>query len=51
MKKLTVFNADGSIKVAGFVPWMGYETNPVTLVLAGHRGTTPKQVRPASDPK
>jgi multiple sugar transport system substrate-binding protein len=30
-KKLTVFNADGSIKVAGLVPWMGYyETNPVT---------------------
>jgi multiple sugar transport system substrate-binding protein len=23
-KKLTVFNADGSIKVAGFVPWFGY---------------------------
>jgi multiple sugar transport system substrate-binding protein len=32
VKKLTVFNPDGSIKVAGFVPWMGYyETNPVTL--------------------
>jgi multiple sugar transport system substrate-binding protein len=30
-KKLTVFNQDGSIKVAGLVPWMGYyETNPVT---------------------
>jgi len=30
-KKLTVFNPDGSIKVAGFVPWMGwYETNSVT---------------------
>ena len=30
-KRLTVFNPDGSIKVAGFVPWMGfYETNPVT---------------------
>jgi multiple sugar transport system substrate-binding protein len=30
-EKLTVFNPDGSIKVAGFVPWMGwYETNPVT---------------------
>jgi multiple sugar transport system substrate-binding protein len=23
-KKLTVFNADGSIKRAGFVPWLGY---------------------------
>jgi len=23
-KKLTVFNSDGSIKVAGFVPWFGY---------------------------
>jgi multiple sugar transport system substrate-binding protein len=23
-KKLTVFNPDGSIKVAGFVPWFGY---------------------------
>jgi ABC-type sugar transport system, periplasmic component len=32
VKKLTVFNPDGSIKVAGFVPWTGYyETNAVTL--------------------
>jgi multiple sugar transport system substrate-binding protein len=31
-KKLTVFNDDGSIKVAGFVPWVGYyEHNPVTM--------------------
>ena len=31
-KKLTVFNSDGSIKVAGFVPWIGYyETSVVTL--------------------
>lgn len=31
-KKLTVFNPDGSIKVAGLVPWSGYyETNPLTL--------------------
>jgi multiple sugar transport system substrate-binding protein len=31
-KKLTVFNPDGSIKVAGFVPWFGwYETNSVTF--------------------
>lgn len=31
-KKLTVFNPDGSIKVAGLVPWNGYyETNSVTL--------------------
>jgi multiple sugar transport system substrate-binding protein len=30
-KKLTVFNPDGSIKVAGLVPWMGYyETTPIT---------------------
>ena len=31
-KKLTEFNPDGSIKVAGFVPWVGYyEVNSVTL--------------------
>lgn len=31
-KALTVFNPDGSIKVAGFVPWAGYyETNAATL--------------------
>ncbi len=31
-KKLTVFNPDGSIKVAGFVPWAGYyETNALTM--------------------
>ena len=31
-KKLTVFNDDGSIKVAGFVPYMAYyETNVVTI--------------------
>jgi multiple sugar transport system substrate-binding protein len=30
-KKLTVFNSDGSVKVMGLVPSMGYyETNPVT---------------------
>jgi multiple sugar transport system substrate-binding protein len=30
-KKLTVFNDDGSIKIAGIVPWEGYyETNSVT---------------------
>lgn len=28
-KKLTVFNPDGSIKVAGFVPWLGYYENTV----------------------
>lgn len=28
-KKLTVFNSDGSIKVAGFVPWQGYYENSV----------------------
>jgi multiple sugar transport system substrate-binding protein len=31
-KKLTVLNPDGSIKVAGFVPWFGYyELTPLTL--------------------
>ena len=31
-KKLTVFNPDGSIKVAGLVPWAGYyETGALTL--------------------
>lgn len=31
-KELTVFNADGSIERAGFVPWQGYyETNALTL--------------------
>jgi len=30
-KKLTVKNPDGSIKVAGFVPWTYYETNALTL--------------------
>jgi len=31
-KQLTVFNADGSIEVAGFLPWQGYyETNGLTL--------------------
>jgi multiple sugar transport system substrate-binding protein len=31
-KKLTVFNSDGSIKVAGFVPWFGYyEFSPLSL--------------------
>lgn len=28
-KKLTVYNSDGSIKVAGFVPWQGYYENSV----------------------
>jgi multiple sugar transport system substrate-binding protein len=31
-KKLTVLNSDGSIKVAGFVPWFGYyEFTPLNL--------------------
>jgi multiple sugar transport system substrate-binding protein len=35
VKALTVFNPDGSIKVAGFVPWMGYYgTGPVPLGVA-----------------
>jgi multiple sugar transport system substrate-binding protein len=53
-KKLTVFNADGSIKVAGFVPWMGYyETNPVTLGVPAGASWYDAQGKSslASDPK
>ncbi len=53
-KKLTVFNADGSIKVAGFVPWMGYyETNPVTLGVPAGASVVrrPGQVRPRLRPQ
>ena len=33
-KKLTEFNPDGSIKVAGFVPWFGYyEFTPLELAI------------------
>jgi multiple sugar transport system substrate-binding protein len=33
-KKLTVFNPDGSIKVAGFVPWFGYyEFSPLEMAI------------------
>jgi multiple sugar transport system substrate-binding protein len=33
-KELTEFNADGSIKVAGFVPWFGYyEFTPLELAI------------------
>jgi multiple sugar transport system substrate-binding protein len=35
-KKLTVFNADGSIKVAGFVPWLGYNCCGMTTLSFGH---------------
>jgi multiple sugar transport system substrate-binding protein len=35
-KKLTEFNADGSIKVAGFVPWLGYNCCGNTTLSFGH---------------
>jgi len=35
-KKLTVFNSDGSIKVAGFVPWFGYYCCGASTVNAGN---------------
>jgi multiple sugar transport system substrate-binding protein len=35
-KKLTVFNSDGSIKVAGFVPWTGYNCCGNTTLSFGH---------------
>jgi multiple sugar transport system substrate-binding protein len=35
-KKLTEFNADGSIKVAGFVPWTGYNCCGNTTLSFGH---------------
>jgi len=35
-KKLTVFNPDGSIKVAGFVPWLGYYSGDTVVTF----GTT-----------
>jgi multiple sugar transport system substrate-binding protein len=35
-KKLTVFNSDGSIKVAGFVPWLGYNCCGNTTLSFGH---------------
>lgn len=35
-KKLTQFNADGSIKVAGFVPWLGYNCCGMTTLAFGH---------------
>ena len=35
-KKLTQFNADGSIKVAGFVPWLGYNCCGNTSLSFGH---------------
>ena len=35
-KKLTVFNSDGSIKVAGFVPWLGYNCCGNTSLSFGH---------------
>jgi multiple sugar transport system substrate-binding protein len=31
-KKLTTFNADGSIKVAGFIPWTGYYETSVPVL-------------------
>ena len=55
-KKLTVFNADGSIKVAGFVPWFGYYSGNGNTVLAnmfGAKWYTPdgKTSAVASDPQ
>ena len=35
-KKLTQFNSDGSIKVAGFVPWLGYNCCGNTSLSFGH---------------
>jgi multiple sugar transport system substrate-binding protein len=35
-KKLTEFNPDGSIKVAGFVPWLGYNCCGNTTLSFGH---------------
>jgi multiple sugar transport system substrate-binding protein len=35
-KKLTKFNSDGSIKVAGFVPWLGYNCCGNTTLSFGH---------------
>jgi len=35
-KKLTEFNSDGSIKVAGFVPWLGYNCCGNTTLSFGH---------------
>jgi multiple sugar transport system substrate-binding protein len=35
-KKLTVFDPDGSIKVAGFVPWIGYNCCGNTTLNFGH---------------
>lgn len=35
-KKLTQFNPDGSIKVAGFVPWTGYNCCGNTTLAFGH---------------
>ena len=34
--KLTEFNDDGSIKVAGFVPWLGYNCCGNTSLGFGH---------------
>ena len=42
-KKLTVFNSDGSIKVAGFVPWFGYyefDTSRPWATSSARSGTT-----------
>ena len=35
-KKLTTFNADGSIKVAGFLPWAGYYGFDMDSMWLGH---------------
>jgi hypothetical protein len=59
-KKLTIFNSDGSIKRAGFVPWFGYyefstpnlgnlSVRSGTAMTAQHRWLTPiRRGRPCS---
>ncbi len=53
-KKLTVFNDDGSIQVAGFVPWFGYyEFTPLELSIifgADYYTDDGSQAALASDP-
>ena len=54
-KKLTVFNPDGSIKVAGFVPWFGYyEFTPLELSIifgADYYNEDGTQAAISSDPQ
>jgi multiple sugar transport system substrate-binding protein len=54
-KALTVFNPDGSIKVAGFVPWFGYyEFTPLELAIifgADYYNEDGTQAAISSDPQ